>query len=81
MKKIFALAAAKALVEEFDRACSGNLKIIGIGNGATFVNTALAPTDEAGHIAGILTIDGKPGKTPTQTDIFNFKYFYLPIFV
>ena len=51
----------------FDRARSGNLKIIGIGNGATFVNTALAPTDAAGHIAGILTIDGKPGKTPTQS--------------
>ena len=51
----------------FDRARSGNLKVIGIGNGATFVNTALAPTDAAGHIAGILTIDGKPGKTPAQS--------------
>ena len=50
----------------FDIARSGNLKVIGIGNGATFVNTALAPTDAAGHIAGILTIDGKPGKTPAQ---------------
>ena len=51
----------------FDRARSGNLKIIGIGDGATFVNTALAPTDAAGHIAGILTIGGKPGKTPAQS--------------
>ena len=51
----------------FDRARSGNLKVIGIGNGATFVNTALAPTDAAGHIAGILTIDGKPGKIPAQS--------------
>ena len=51
----------------FDRARSGNLKVIGIGNGATFINTALAPTDAAGHIAGILTIDGKPGKTPAQS--------------
>lgn len=51
----------------FDRARSGNLKVIGIGNGATFVNTALAPTDAAGHIAGILTIDGKQGKTPAQS--------------
>ena len=51
----------------FDRARSGNLKVIGIGNGATFVNTALATTDAAGHIAGILTIGGKPGKTPAQS--------------
>ena len=51
----------------FDRARSGNLKVIGIGNGATFVNQALAPTDAAGHIAGILTIGGKPGKTPAQS--------------
>ena len=51
----------------FDRARSGNLKVMGIGNGATFVNTALAPTDAAGHIAGILTIDGKQGKTPVQS--------------
>ena len=53
--------------EVFDRARSGNLKVIGIGNGATFVNTALAPTDAAGHIAGILSIGGKPGKTPAQS--------------
>ena len=53
--------------EVFNRARSGNLKVIGIGNGATFVNTALAPTDAAGHIAGILTIGGKPGKTPAQS--------------
>ena len=51
----------------FDRARSGNLKVIGIGNGATFVNQALAPTEAAGHIAGILTIGGKPGKTPAQS--------------
>ena len=36
-----------------------NLKVIGIGQGATFVNQTLAP--EAGHaIAGILSIGGKP---------------------
>ena len=34
----------------FDRARSGNLKIIGIGNGATFVNTALAPTILCGKL-------------------------------
>ena len=53
--------------EVFNRARSGNLKVIGIGNGATFVNTVLAPTDAAGHIAGILTIGGKPGKAPAQS--------------
>ena len=53
--------------EVFDRARSGNLKVIGVGNGATFINTVLAPTDAAGHIAGILAIDGKPGKTPVQS--------------
>lgn len=51
----------------FDRARSGNLKVIGIGDGATFVNTVLAPTDAAGHIAGILSIGGKPGRTPSQS--------------
>ena len=40
----------------------GNLKVIGLGKGATFVNQVLAP--RAGdHIAGILTVGGKPGKT------------------
>ena len=53
--------------EVFDRARSGNLKVIGIGNGATFVNTVLAPSEAAGHIAGILSIDGKPGRTPPQS--------------
>ena len=53
--------------EVFNRARSGNLKVIGVGNGATFINTVLAPTDAAGHIAGILTIDGKPGKTPAES--------------
>lgn len=53
--------------EVFNRARSGNLKVIGIGNGATFINTVLAPTDAAGHIAGILTVEGKPGKAPAQS--------------
>lgn len=40
----------------------GNLKVIGLGNGATFLNQVIAP--KAGdHIAGIATIGGKPGKT------------------
>ena len=37
-----------------------NLKIIAIGDGATFVNKAIAP--HAGMIAGIVTIGGKPAK-------------------
>lgn len=40
----------------------GNLKVVGFGNGATFVNQVIAP--RAGdHIAGIATMGGKPGKT------------------
>lgn len=38
-----------------------NLKVIGIGSGATFVNQAIAT--QAGAIAGIATIGGKAGKT------------------
>lgn len=56
-----------SFVEMFNRAQSGNLKVIGIGNGATFVNTALAATDAAGHIAGILTIGGKGFKAPASS--------------
>jgi len=37
-----------------------NLKVIGIGNGATFVNQFIAPI--AGEIAGIVSINGKAGK-------------------
>ena len=51
----------------FNKARSGNLKVIGLGNGATFVNSVIAPTDAAGHIAGILTVGGKPGKTPADS--------------
>ena len=39
-----------------------NLKVIGIGSGATFVNRQLAATDLTGVIAGIVSIDGEPGK-------------------
>lgn len=38
----------------------GNLKVIGIGRGATFVNTAIA--QNAGCVAGIATYGGKPIK-------------------
>ena len=57
----------EAFVEIYNRARSGNLKVIGIGNGATFVNSALAATDAAGHIAGILTIGGKSFKAPATS--------------
>lgn len=66
-EKYDAAADFEGFKEVFDRARSGNLKVIGIGNGATFVNTVLAPTDAAGHIAGILAIDGKPGKAPARS--------------
>ena len=39
---------------------ANNLKVIGIGQGATFVNKAIAPQAEA--VAGIVSIDGKAGK-------------------
>ena len=52
----------ESFVTLFNQARSGNLKVIGIGAGATFVNQVVAP-QAADHIAGILTIDGKPGKT------------------
>lgn len=40
----------------------GNLKVVGFGAGATFVNQVIAP--KAGdHIADIVTVGGKPGKS------------------
>lgn len=39
----------------------GNLKVVGLGNGATFVNQVIAPK-AGGEIADILAIGGKPGK-------------------
>ena len=50
--------AYKALIDSL-RVIS-NLKIIAIGDGATFVNQTIA--QQAGEVAGILTIGGKPGK-------------------
>ena len=40
----------------------GNLKLVGIGQGATFVNQVLAPR-AGGQVAGILTVGGNPGKS------------------
>jgi len=39
-----------------------NIKVIGIGNGATFVNRHLAASDMTGAFAGIVSINGKAGK-------------------
>ena len=39
----------------------GNLKVVGFGAGATFVNQVIAP-QVGGQIADILTVGGKPGK-------------------
>ena len=39
----------------------GNLKVVGIGQGATFVNQVIAPK-AGGQIADILSVGGKPGK-------------------
>lgn len=39
----------------------GNLKVVGFGQGATFVNQVIAPK-AGGQIADILTVGGKPGK-------------------
>lgn len=43
---------------------ANNVKVIGIGQGATFVNKTIAQNAEA--IAGIATIGGKPGKYKTD---------------
>jgi poly(3-hydroxybutyrate) depolymerase len=40
----------------------GNLKVVGIGQGASFVNQVIAPK-AGGQVAGILTVGGKPGRT------------------
>ena len=40
-----------------------NIKVVGLGSGATFVNRQLCATDLTGAIAGIVSIDGEPGKT------------------
>ena len=62
-------------VELFNRARSGNLKVIGFGNGATFVNQVLA-LKAADHIAGIATVGGKPAKLPK-----GFSSYGVPAYV
>ena len=65
----------EVFVELFNRARSGNLKVIGFGNGATFVNQVLA-LKAADHIAGIATAGGKPAKLPK-----GFTSYGVPAYV
>ena len=65
----------EAFVELFNRARSGNLKVIGLGRGASFVNQVLA-LKAGDHIAGIATLDGKPAKLPKC-----FSSYGVPAFV
>ena len=53
-------AAFEAL---YNRTASGNLKIIGLGAGATFVNQVIA-VRAGDQVAGIMTVGGKPAKLP-----------------
>ncbi len=53
----------EAFVAQFNRLRSGNLKVIGIGEGASFVNQVIA-LKAGDQLAGILTVGGKPAKLP-----------------
>ena len=64
-----------AFVDLFNLARSGNLKVIGLGRGATFVNQTLA-LRAADHIAGIATLDGKAARLPK-----DFTSYGVPAFV
>lgn len=58
----YADADFDCFVTMFNKSRSGNLKVIGFGDGATFVNQVIAP--KAGNqIAGIVSIGGKAGKS------------------
>ena len=48
-----------------------NIKVIGIGRGATFVNQQLAASDMTGAIAGIVAINGAAGK---KVALAHFRY-------
>jgi len=62
----------EAFVKMFDAMLgwSCNLKVVGIGAGATFVNSAIAP--DAGMIAGIATYGGKAGKAVKGASVVPF---------
>lgn len=54
-----------AFVWMFNRSRPGNLKVVGISDGASFVNKVLLP-EAAGHIAGILSVGGKAAAVPAE---------------
>lgn len=62
-------------VKMFNKSRSGNLKVIGFGEGATFVNQVIA-LKAADHVAGIVTVGGKPAKLPK-----GFASYGVPAFV
>ena len=64
----------EVFVELFNRARSGNLKVIGFGEGATFVNQVLA-LKAGDHIAGIATLDGKPANLPKRVRSYGVPAF------
>lgn len=52
----------------FNKSRSGNLKVVGFGSGASFVNQILVP-QAAGHIAGVVSVGGKPGKSVDKAGV------------
>jgi pimeloyl-ACP methyl ester carboxylesterase len=73
--KYDAAADFDCFVKMFNKSRSGNLKVLGFGEGATFVNQVIA-LKAADHIAGIVTVGGKPAKLPK-----GFASYGVPAFV
>ena len=62
-EKYDAAADYAAFEKLYNQTASGNLKVIGIGEGATFVNQVIA-VKAGDQVAGILSVGGKPAKLP-----------------
>ena len=73
--KYDAAADFDCFVKMFNKSRSGNLKVLGFGEGATFVNQVIA-LKAADHVAGIVTVGGKPVKLPK-----GFASYGVPAFV
>ena len=73
--KYDAAADFDCFVKMFNKSRSGNLKVLGFGEGATFVNQVIA-LKAADHVAGIVTVGGKPAKLPK-----GFASYGVPAFV
>lgn len=73
--KYDAAADFDCFVKMFNKSRSGNLKVLGFGEGATFVNQVIA-LKAADHIAGIVTVSGKPAKLPK-----GFASYGVPAFI